>query len=338
MKKIFLIYVLAIIGTATLLVSSCKKNEIVPVKQLPVLTTANVTNITKNTATAGGKIYETGYTEITASGVVWDTAHNPSVEKHLGITTDGAKDVGEFTSNLTGLNAATTYYVRAYATNSVGTAYGSEKGFRTEAEPITVTDADGNVYHGVTIGAQVWTVENLKTTKYNDGTDIPLVTDGAAWDALDVETGGAYCWYNNDISNKDAYGAIYNFAAIKTGKLAPAGWHVPTMEEWQTLIDQLGGKDVAGGKLKEAGTTHWNSPNSDATNSSGFTALPGGFRYTGATNFFGLNDFALFQTSTEEASNPGAWSYYAILFKDNGTIDLRYWIKQAGCSVRLVKD
>ncbi len=326
-------WIFSLIGTIIILFSSCKKDEIVPVKQFPVLTTSTVTNVTKTAATAGGKIYETGYTEITASGVVWDTAHDPTVETHLGISTDGAKDVGEFTSNLTGLHAATAYYVRAYATNSVGTAYGSEKGFLTEAEPITVTDADGNVYHGVTIGAQVWTVENLRTTKYNDGTNIELVTD-ATWDVL---TTGAYCWYNNDISNKDTYGAIYNWFAVETGKLAPAGWHVPTKAEWQVLADNLGGGAVAGGKLKETGATHWNSPNTDATNETGFTGLPGGFRYPGGIGA-ALGDNALFQTATEEQTNPDAWVYYAILWKDKASLDLPYWTKNAGCSVRLVKD
>jgi len=139
----------------------------------------------------------------------------------------------------------------------------------------SITDKDGNVYTSVTIGSQVWMVENLKTTKYNDGTAIPNVTDNTAWAHL---TTGAYCWYNNDISNKTSYGALYNWYTVNTGKLCPTGWHVPSGAEWTTLVDYLGGWEINGGKLKEAGTTHWQSPNLGATNETGFTGLPGSDR------------------------------------------------------------
>jgi uncharacterized protein (TIGR02145 family) len=133
----------------------------------------------------------------------------------------------------------------------------------------TVTDIDGNVYNTVTIGTQVWMKENLKTTKFSDGTDIPLMTD--VWDAPN------YGWYNNDSATyANPYGALYNGYSVKTGNLCPSGWHVPTNEEWTTLADYLDGDSVAGGKLKETGTTHWISPNTGATNETGFTALPGG--------------------------------------------------------------
>ena len=116
----------------------------------------------------------------------------------------------------------------------------------------TVSDADGYVYHTVTIGAQVWMVENLKTTKYNDGTAIPLVTDSTAWAILTIP---GYCWYNNDaVTYKATYGALYNWYAVNTGKLAPKGWHVPADAEWTKLITFLGGEDVAGGKMKSTGT------------------------------------------------------------------------------------
>jgi uncharacterized protein (TIGR02145 family) len=135
----------------------------------------------------------------------------------------------------------------------------------------TIADIEGNVYKTVKIGNQWWMAENLKTTKYNDGTAIPYST---GWGELD----GAYCWYNNDISYKNPYGALYNWYAVNTGKLCPTGWHVPSIDDWKTLTDYLGGGDNAGGKLKETGTVHWGSPNLGATNESGFTALPGGYR------------------------------------------------------------
>jgi uncharacterized protein (TIGR02145 family) len=138
-----------------------------------------------------------------------------------------------------------------------------------------VNDADGNTYNVIKIGDQVWMAENLKTTRYNDGIAIPYVTDAAAWINL---TTPAYCWYNNDLGNKPVYGALYTWYTVKTGKLCPSGWHVPTDAEWTILENHLGGSTVAGGKMKETGTEHWINPNTDATNESGFTARPGGWR------------------------------------------------------------
>jgi uncharacterized protein (TIGR02145 family) len=115
---------------------------------------------------------------------------------------------------------------------------------------------------------------DLKTTKYNDGTPVPYVTDNTEWANL---KSGAYCWANNEESNKTIYGALYNWDAT-TGKLCPVGWHVSTDRDWETLVDYCGGWEIAGGKLKEAGTTHWKSPNTGATNEFGFTALPTGGR------------------------------------------------------------
>ena len=144
-------------------------------------------------------------------------------------------------------------------------------------EESVIKDADGNVYTSVTIGTQVWMVENLKTTKFNDGNQITNSTDNNAWYSL---TNSLYCWYNNDIANKNPYGALYNYAAVASGKLCPTGWHVPSDTEINTLVSFLGGASVAGGKLKESGTTHWQSPNTSATNEYGFTALPVGKRET----------------------------------------------------------
>ncbi|SEW28418.1 major paralogous domain-containing protein [Chitinophaga sp. YR573] len=164
----------------------------------------------------------------------------------------------------------------------------------------TIKDIDGNVYRTVTIGTQVWMAENLKTTRYNDGTEIPLVTEQSAWYNLNAP---GYCWYNND---RNIYGALYNWYALNTGKLCPPGWHIPSDDEWAILIAYLGGDAIAGGKMKDAGTMHWLSPNTGATNSSGFTALPAGFR--GKSGFIpGSN--ALFWSSTAfDASD--AWTRY----------------------------
>lgn len=142
-------------------------------------------------------------------------------------------------------------------------------------DPAYVVDIDGNFYHTVTIGNQIWMVENLKTTKYNDGTEIPLLSiDQGIIPPSDTPS---YCWYMDDKSNKSTYGALYNWYVVNNGNLAPKGWHIPSMEEWTTLITYLNGWYKAGGELKEAGTSHWNYPNEGATNRSGFTGLPGGY-------------------------------------------------------------
>jgi uncharacterized protein (TIGR02145 family) len=140
-----------------------------------------------------------------------------------------------------------------------------------------ITDKDDNTYTAVTIGTQVWIIENLKTTKYNDGTTIPNITDNEVWANL---TTPGYCWYDNDASTfKAIYGALYNWYAVNTGKLCPLGWHIPTRDDYTTLMlfldtDGTWDNNDAGGKLKETGTIHWLSPNIGATNESGFTALP----------------------------------------------------------------
>lgn len=153
----------------------------------------------------------------------------------------------------------------------------------------TVTDIDGNVYQTVTIGTQVWMKENLKTTRYKDGTAIPNVTDNMQWDNL---SSGAYCIYDNNAANNTTYGKLYNWYAVNTGKLAPAGWHVPTDAEWTTLTDYLGGDDIAGDKMRDTTFTLWEYYDGfTSTNSSGFTALPAGFRNSssaGSSSYAGL--------------------------------------------------
>lgn len=198
----------------------------------------------------------------------------------------------------------------------------------------TVKDIDGNVYDTVRIGTQVWMVENLKTTKYNDGTSIPLVTDDTEWENLGTP---GYCWFNNDAATyKSAYGALYNWYSVNTGKLCPTGWHVPTDAEWTILIDYLGGEGVAGGKMKEAGLTHWPTPNTGATNSSGFTALPGGCR--GDDNF--SETFRALFWSSSQCDATTAW--YRSLYFNYESIDRGYYdfggYKHNGFSVRCVKD
>jgi uncharacterized protein (TIGR02145 family) len=236
---------------------------------IPVLTTIAISSITETTAISGGNITSDNDGSITERGVCWDTKPDPTA---VFRTVDGT-GTGSFVSNITGLLPGNTYYAKAYATTIIGTTYGNEISFTT----LPVSDADGNDYKTVAIGAQVWMTENLKTTKYNDGTAIPLVTNHTAWNNLTTD---GYCWYSNDATTyKDTYGALYNWYVVQTGKICPTGWHVPTEGEWQTLATYLGGAGIAGRKLKETGTAHWGIYNVSATNETGFTALPGGYRF-----------------------------------------------------------
>jgi uncharacterized protein (TIGR02145 family) len=237
---------------------------------LPTLTTMKVSSITITTAVSGGIISRNAGSQITDRGICWSTFANPS--NALATKTSDGAGTGEFTSNLNGLLANTTYYVRAYATNNFGTIYGNEIVFTTWS----ISDVDYNYYHIVTIGSQDWMKENLKTTKYRNGNPIPNVTDNRTWYHLKI---GACCDYKNIPSNSSTYGKIYNYyAVIDSRNLCPTGWHVPTDADWTILTDYLGGKNVAGGKIKEIGTTHWDNPNIGATNESGFTALAAGYR------------------------------------------------------------
>jgi len=203
-------------------------------------------------------------------------------------------------------------------------------------QSLTVKDIDGNIYHTVVIGTQTWMVENLKTTHYNDGTAIPLVTGNADWSDLITP---AYCWYNNDATTyKDKYGALYNWFAVETGKLAPIGWHVPTDAEWTTLTTYLGGEEEAGGKLKEAGTLNWHTPNTGATNSTGFSALPGGWRsWEEVGEFSPLGGTICLWWSSTEANLLNAW-LKGLLYDDCKLNRAGDFYKMDGCSVRCVKD
>ncbi|MBN2258212.1 MAG: fibrobacter succinogenes major paralogous domain-containing protein, partial [Anaerolineaceae bacterium] len=206
-----------------------------------------------------------------------------------------------------------------------------------------VTDIDGNIYITTKIGDQWWMAENLKVTHYNNGDSISNVTDNSEWGGL---TTGAYCNYNNDSTRVSKYGRLYNWYAVDDSRgIAPAGWHVPTDEDWKELEMFLGmsqsDADIAGyrgtdegGKLKETGTIHWNSPNTGATNSSGFTTLPGGYRYyVGAFSYMGVHCLLW---SSDEGSSTYAWSRE--LDYGRSGVGRFYDPERNGFSVRCVRD
>lgn len=204
---------------------------------------------------------------------------------------------------------------------------GCEKDEKPEYSGETVTDIDGNVYNTVKIGNQLWMAEDLKVTRYNDGTAIPFISEKAVWANT---RRGAFCWYNNE----EKWGTLYNWFAVDSNRLAPAGWHIPTHQEWTAFSDFLGGEDVAGGKLKETGGVRWNSPNNSATNDYWFTAVPGGLRsLDGTFSYFGGG--AYWWTSTVyDGANAWARNIYW-----NGIAVGREHIGYVhGLSVRCVKD
>ena len=299
---------------------------------LPALTTTEVTLVTNRTAQSGGIITSDGGGTITSSGVCWSTSQNPTTNDFK--TADGT-GTGIYSSIINGLTSGTIYYVRAYATNSQGTAYGNQMSFQTKTDGLigSITDIDGNIYSTVSIGMQVWMAENLKVTKYNDGTSIPLVTSSSDWTYYATP---GYCWYSNDeLSYKKSYGALYNWYSVNTGKLCPTGWHVPTDSQWTILTNYLGDISLAGEKLKEEGTANWNVPNTGATNETKFSALPGGYRSFSSGTFFSIKVSGCWWSSTE---NNGIASWVRAIFNNSSAVSILSAEKGYGESVRCIKD
>jgi uncharacterized protein (TIGR02145 family) len=308
----------------------------------PHVTTTSPSLVTSKTATSGGNAASTG-APVTARGICYATTHNPTISNQ---TISSGSGYGTYTSIISDLPGNSQYYVRAFVVKNSITYYGSEVSLVTLGDYGSVTDIDGNTYNTITIGTQVWTVENLRTTKYRDGTPIPNVADNAAWAGL---TTGAYCNYNNDTANAAIYGRLYNWsAATDTHNIAPAGFHLPSQAEWDVLRNYLGGLNVAGSKVKEAGLAHWFSPNTGADNSSGFTALPGGARYynysTGGSFFSHLGYNGVWWTSTTSGSNPDNAMFIEtnyddiLMYRSSFLGGFGYYDKRTGYSIRLIKD
>lgn len=195
----------------------------------------------------------------------------------------------------------------------------------------TVTDIEGNQYRIIKIYNQTWFAENLKTTTFNDGTPINYGADSVVWSSTDS---ALYCWYsNNPRQYKDVYGALYNWHAVKSEKLCPKGWKVPDEENWQWLVDSLKGENVAGGKMKHSGTLYWTATNTGATNSSGFRALPGGYRNI-ISEYKNLNDYGFWWSASNQGDS-SAW--YHCLYYYSAKIYRNHTKHNMGFSVRCVK-
>jgi uncharacterized protein (TIGR02145 family) len=318
---------------------------------LASLETIPVSNISSTSVFTGGNITNDGGSTVTHRGIAWSLSPNPTTADNASLNGSG---LGSYVSQLTGLMSNTTYYIRAYAINSAGTVYGNELSFTTTSGLAdylnpnlnygTVTDYDGNTYATIVIGTQEWMAENLRTTSYSNGDPIPNVTNSILWSDL---SSGAWRYYNENSNNNIPYGKLYNwFVTVDTRNVCPSGWHVPSDEEWSTLINHLdpnanGGMNTnnVGVKLKSTGTQYWLAPNSGVTNSSGFSALPGGYlgAGTGLPNvFYEIRESGYWWTST------GIWQDDSALYRDlnyyvNG-IYRNYQNKIFGFSIRCVKD
>lgn len=324
-KELWLIPVL-IAGILFLTSSSCEKEE----EEFPDVTTSDVTEITNTTALSGGRVLSDGGATITSRGVVWSTSDYPTTSDNK--TNDGT-GAGSYTSLVTGLEPGTNYYLRAYATNSKGTTYGSIMTFET-LNLVTGTftdDRDGNVYNWVEIGDQKWMAENLRY--------LPFIFDPATGSgSADHPHYFVYDYTGSDVNEAketeayQLYGVLYNYKAAV--EACPEGWHLPSDAEWTTLVNFVGGELIAGGKLKIAGTSYWETPNSGATNEYGFFALPGGARSFGGI-FTYAEKMGNWWSSTEV--NPTT-VWYRYMHYNNARTDRAYYGKIWGLSVRCVMD
>lgn len=346
-----------------LILSACKKDDPDPAPApptgggaLPVLTTLNVTSITGTTANTGGTVSAEGGSAVTARGVAWGTAQNPTTANST--TNDGSGE-GDFASIITGLTPNTDYFVRAYATNGTGTAYGNQVSFTTmdggggadylnpDLTYGSVTDQNGNAYATIVIGTQEWMAENLRTTNYANGDPIPNVMDGNQWVGLD---NGARVHLQNNSEYENPYGILYNwFAVADSRNICPNNWHVPTDVEWQQLesalgmpsgeLGQTGYRGVTqnvGGKMKT--TTLWIAFATVATNESGFSGLPGSYRNSFDGNFGNLGSLGLWWSSTELTTGNAEFAWRRLLRNGDSGIEREGGRKRAGYCVRCVRN
>jgi len=296
--------------------------------QAPTVLAPTTTNLKVNTVTLNGSV-NANYLSTTVTFEWGTTTGYGNSITALQSPLTGNTSIA-INADLSGLIPETTYHFRISATNELGTTNSNDLEFTT----YTVEDADKNLYHSVTIGTQTWMKENLKTTHLNNNIDISKITDNTEWSNL---TAPAYSWYNNDeLVNKNIYGALYNWYSVNTGNLCPAGWHVPSLEEWHTLVTYLEGDSIADENLRERGTIHWIF-DTCANNNTGFTLLPAGNREADG-RFFNLGLSAHLWSSFEDYENAVQRCWNIGL---EWHISKIYWTPYSskfGASVRCLKD
>ncbi|MBN2213219.1 MAG: fibrobacter succinogenes major paralogous domain-containing protein [Bacteroidales bacterium] len=310
--------------------------------ELPKLATRRVNQLTADTAICGGRIFNDGGSMVTARGVCWSSTPVPAID---GNKTSDASDTGIYESCITGYDPDVTYYVRAYATNSLGTAYGNQVTFRYIPPSGVFSDPrDNHEYKWIRINNQVWMAENLAY--------LPAVSASAEISRTDPHY-YVYAYDGNSVdeakatSNYSTYGVLYNWPAAMNGAASdssnpgsvqgacPCGWHLPSFAEWTELTDTLGGDSIAGSKLKEAGFAHWMSPNEGAENSSGFTALPGGYLHYQYA-FIQMEQQGLWWSSTEDINAGFTW--ICRMWYGDKAAGCYYYRKENAVSIRCVRD
>jgi len=313
----------------------CNKEKVTSTT-IPILKTVDVTSITQSTAVSGGIISSDGGASIIEKGICWSTDTMPTI---FSSKTSCGLDTGRYLCNIADLLENKTYCVCSYATNDIGTGYGNKIFFTTRGgETGTITDIDGNIYQTITIGNQVWMAENLKTTKYRNGDPITFIStaSGNVYNNWCDLTTGAYCIYYDNNDYLETYGNLYNWLAVNDNReIAPTGWHIPSIDDWKLLIRNLGGENIAGGKLKEIGTEHWIESNIGATDTYGFTARPGGELQSYDCSLVIINYLGLWWSSSSFNNNNG----YCLMLEhgaSNATISHRE--KVSGLSIRCIKD
>ncbi|QNA46872.1 fibrobacter succinogenes major paralogous domain-containing protein [Lacibacter sediminis] len=307
----------------------------------PVVLLDSISSIGTSSAILWGTVSNEGSFSVSQKGFVWDTIPNVSITNNLLLSTSAGNS--NYSTDLLNLKPNKRYYVRAYAGNAHGNSYSAEQSFITDTipapppppppppAPTSLTDIDGNVYPVVKIANKHWISKNLDVTHYKNGDSIPQVQDAATWANL---TTGAWCYYENQTANGTTYGKLYNWYAMNDPRgIAPAGWHVPNDEEWVAMIDSLGGSGIAGGKLKA--TTLWNSPNTGATNSSGFNGLPGGARLPrGVFDYKGM--WGQWWSSTPSQMSNDLGIFLQLTNESQGISGPNPFEKQYGYSIRLI--
>lgn len=318
MKNVFK-FLVAIVVSSAVLTTSCKKDEDDP--KLPEMGETKVVYVTGNSATISAKLVSEGDEYVSDEGVCYGTNPEPTIEDNTAEKSDYEDpDIAEIED----LSQGTTYYVRGFATSDAGTSYGQEISFTTTTP---VVDNDGNEYPTVQIGEQIWMAENLRTTTYNDGSSIPNVTGEDEWSELSTP---AYCWWENDIEEaNDDWGAFYNFYAVKTGKLAPEGWHVATVEDWNELIEFIGEN---ADKIKNDGSSTFGD-----YNETGFTAYMTGYRASGSGTFGRRGEWTRFWMYNAEELY-GEYTFAKELVYESSAIEEGQNDMKMGFSVRCVKD
>jgi len=265
-----------------------------PVQEEIVVTAGAILNVGITNATCSGSVQANRMADITSVGICWNTRPGPTVFNDM---TSCLLDSANFSYTITNLDADSIYFFRAFAITKYDTVYSINKVFFTHSKN-AVADIDGNYYNTVRIGTQVWLAEDLKTSRFNDGTPVNLSLENSSWVGIKEPMS---CWYGGDsVIYSFPRGRLYNWYAVGTGRLCPKQWHVPSNEEWKTLQNFLGGDSIAGGKLKARGTLYWQSPNMMATNQSGFTSFPSGYR-NGSGDWFYANFFNYWWSIDEES-------------------------------------